>query len=366
MKRILIDLTDLIPKEMGGIEQYVRDLVVGFAQKSTAEYQFTLLVQPAHRQYFGKLPMHVRYKAIPGARRLKGRTRVWKVLLRAYGVNKMNYDLVHFPLQVVRFRISGLPIIVSIMDIQHESHPEFFSEPDLVARRYIYPHSIDQADRVIAISQFTAGELHHYYHTPLDKIDVVPLAINMNAPGKNAKRLPQIFYPAATWPHKNHLNLVKAFAMFAAHHPGYSLHFSGAKKQEFEGLMNTVHELGLEDKVIHHGYVTDAQVASLMVSSEAVVFPSLFEGFGIPVLEAMATKTPVACSDIAVLKELCGDAAIYFDPHSIKKIASAIEDVICNSKLRQKLLKQAPGVLSRYTVAALTENTIKSYDKVIG
>src|SRR5215213_8016876 len=173
-------------------------------------------------------------------------------------------DAIHFPMSVMIPLVSSPPAATTILDVQHEFLPENFPRSELAYRRYLY--------------------------------------------GASA---PFLLYPASPWPHKNHARLLEAFTLVRRERPELRLVLTGSG----HGV--------LPDGVESVGYVTQDELASLYRRASALVFPSLYEGFGQPPLEAMACGCPVACSDLPPLREVCGDAAVYFDPEDPEAIAAA-------------------------------------------
>lgn len=367
---VLIDLTDLQPGKMGGIEQYAQSLVEGLSEKAHRENFYSLLVRSEHLGYFGSLPDHLRYLSYdtsPLGKLLMKRGRLRRVWLQLNGVSDKKYHVLHFPFQSVRYRIPGVKTIVSIMDVQHEFFPEFFSAEELVARRTSYAFSMDVADKVITISDYSARSLQKYYHVPKRKIEVVYLSIP-HAPIKGAVKHNKdkyLLYPAATWPHKNHLRLVKAFAKFQAQNPGFKLYLCGAQKQVQAELLDLIETLDLHKSVIHRGYVSDSEMDMLFKNANAVIYPTLFEGFGMPVLEALSHGVPVACSDISVLREVCDDAVLYFDPTSVDAIADGMTKIVHDTRTRTRIMRAAKRATDKYTSERLASETMQVYEQVI-
>ena len=367
--KVLIDLTDLQPGQMGGIEQYVQSLIEGFSDKAYVDNRYSLLVNKEHQGYFGELPDHIQYLSYDTTvfgRLFMKRGRLRRVWLQLNGISAQAYDILHFPFQTVRYRIPGIKTIVSIMDVQHEFFPEFFSEQELAARRVSYAFSMDVADKVITISNFSARSLQKHYQVPKRKIEVVYLSIPHASTKIAAKqnRSKYLLYPAATWPHKNHLRLINAFAKFHAQNPGFKLYLCGAHKQVQNELMELINMLGLQKSVVHKGYVSDKEMNRLFNNACAVIYPTLFEGFGMPVLEALSHGVPVACSDIPVLREVCNGAVLYFDPTSVDAIADGMTKIVNDASIRSRALRSAKSVVDKYTSVRLASDTQGVYEQV--
>jgi glycosyltransferase involved in cell wall biosynthesis len=155
-------------------------------------------------------------------------------------------------------------------------------------------------------------------------------------------------YPANFWPHKNHERLLAAVARVARETPDFVLVLCGALDEAREALRAKAEAAGLAELVRVLPYLDEADTTALLEGAELLVFPSLFEGFGIPVLEAMALKTPVACSDLPALLELAGDAALFFDPSDEAGIAQSILRLWTEDETRDRLVVKGVERAERY------------------
>ena len=148
-----------------------------------------------------------------------------------------------------------------------------------------------------------------------------------------------LFYPAHCWPHKNHRRLIEAFQMVEAELPAdIQLVLTGRQFDECHEARQLIEAKNLQARVVHLGYRSPLEIQALFSSAHALVFPSLFEGFGMPVAEAIIADCPVACSNTTSLPEIAGDAAVYFNPQSTKGIARALLEITTDEKLRAELV----------------------------
>jgi glycosyltransferase involved in cell wall biosynthesis len=234
--------------------------------------------------------------AVPG--RLRGRLRRFAAL--------------HFPLSVMLPRIADPPAATTILDLQHEFLPHFFSRAEVAYRKAAYGWTARLSRLVITISAYAAGTVTDRLGIPSARIRPIHLGIDHAhfRPG-NEPREDFLLYPALGWPHKNHATLFEAMRLL----PGRQLILTGYDGEAPAGVQSL-------------GRVSQAELSSLYRRAAAVVFPSLYEGFGQPTLEAMACGCPVACSNAAALPEVVGDAARLFDPTSPREIAAAVQDVL--------------------------------------
>jgi glycosyltransferase involved in cell wall biosynthesis len=263
------------------------------------------------------------------------------------------------PLGTAAFHETGLPHVVVAYDFQDLVYPEFF-DADERRRRIEFRGDLRRADRVVAISQATKLMAVERVHVKAERVSVMPpFAGALRAPldprdtiarldALGLFRAEYAAYPANFWPHKNHDRLLAAAARVAAEEPDFLLVLCGALDAARETLREKVQASGLSTNVRVLPYLEDADTTALLAGAELLVFPSLFEGFGLPVLEAMTLKTPVACSDLPALLELAGDAALFFDPADDAGIAQAIFRVWTEDETRDRLVTKGLGRAERY------------------
>jgi glycosyltransferase involved in cell wall biosynthesis len=250
--------------------------------------------------------------------------------------------------------------VLMVPDVQHEFHPEFFTEAHVEERRRLYTDSIHRAEHVCAISEFTRQSLIERLGVAPEKVTTIPLAadaIFTAEPGPaEASRLHHyglrpgsyLFFPAHTWHHKNHRAAVAALEVLRRRH-GLSplLVCSGGVCEAQPVLERQIAEAGLGGQVRFLGYCPRSDIPVLYRNALALVFPSVFEGFGMPVLEAMGCRCPVVCSNTTSLPEIAGDAALQVAPADVEGLADAVAALARQPDLRAELaargLRQAAG-----------------------
>jgi glycosyltransferase involved in cell wall biosynthesis len=336
--RVGISLLTLVPGISGGSETYARALTRTLAHEGTLDYRvFLATIAP---DAGGGLDSTVveRYRA---SRSMPGRIAAMAAaavrpgpLRRALELDRL--DVVHFPLSVMLPPVSRPPAVTTVLDVQHEVFPEFFSKAELAYRKAVYGWTVRRSQVVITISEHAKEALVDRLGLAPEKVRVVYLAVDHDvfSPGEDARE-PFLLYPANPWPHKNHARLLEAFALVRRTHPELRLVLTG-----------TGHSEPVPDGVEIAGRVPVEELVSLYRRAACVVFPSLYEGFGQPPLEALACATPVACSDIPPLREVCGEAAAYFDPSSPEAIAAGIEEAL---RRAPELAAAGPARAARFT-----------------
>ena len=320
--KVGISLLTLVPGVVGGSETYVRALTRALARVGELEYE--AFVPPLAPDAADGLPVRVirEYGAHSSTRsRASAMARAWARPGRLRRVLHLeSLDAIHFPLSVmIPPPGSGTPSAVTVHDLQHELYPQFFSRAELVYRRILYRQSVRSSRIVITISEHARETLLDRYELAPDRVVAIPLGIDHDRlrPGEEPRE-PFLLYPANPWQHKNHARLYEAFALLRRDRPELRLVLTG-----------TGHDpAALPDGVESRGRVPDDELVRLYRTAWALVFPSLYEGFGLPPLEAMACGTPVAVSRATSLPEVCGEAAEYFDPLSAEDMARAIVAVL--------------------------------------
>jgi glycosyltransferase involved in cell wall biosynthesis len=249
-------------------------------------------------------------------------------------VERIDAALVHFPYQA-GFR-TAVPTIYQPWDLQHLHLPDLFSRRDWAHRESTYRALCAQASVVVMPTAWGKADIIDQYDLEPDRVVVVPpggpppqrrVAESESLQALRTElRLPERFayYPANTWPHKNHLRLLDALARLGAAGIQVPLVCSGEQTEFFRTIQRRIRRLGIHQNVQFVGFVHEDQLAALYQAAEVVVLPTLFEGWGLPVLEAFAAGTPVACSNVTSVPSLAGDAALTFDPRSEEQIAEAI------------------------------------------
>ena len=231
-----------------------------------------------------------------------------------------------------------------VHDLQHLAFPQFFPAPQRWERDLALSRAARLADCLFTISNFTRDDLARYFPEAAPKTIVVSSAGALPRKAPPRKSGSYILYPANFWPHKNHGNLLAAFALLRKSHPDLRLVLTGDNSLASKALREDLARMAPAVSVT--GYVDDDELDRLMAGADCVVFPSLFEGFAIPVAEAMARGIPVACSRAASLPEVGGDLACYFDPRDADSIADAVRRAIelrKDAEFCSKLRRQAAG-----------------------
>ena len=345
---VALSLMTLFPGRVGGSETVVRGLLSQFADGNGPERVTALAnrhVMAAYAQYArGPVRLeHVRsYRPGDSNATRFAAMHAGRLFPR---LRERDFDLVHYPVTVPVPRVRAPKRVVTLLDIQHHELPEMFSAAERRFRGWAYDDSAREADLVLTISEHARGGIVERLAIAPERVEAIPLGVDhsiFNPDGPSSAGLPEryVVYPANMWPHKNHERLLEAFARLED--LDLWLVLTG-QTYGHESLLDG------HDRVLHLGHVPAPDLAALYRGAQALVFPSLFEGFGLPPLEAMACGTPVASSADGALAEVVADASVTFDPRDPEAMADALSRVVSDDALRRRLREAGLSHAARYT-----------------
>jgi glycosyltransferase involved in cell wall biosynthesis len=260
-------------------------------------------------------------------------------------------EVIHFPYQGA-FR-TALPNIYQPHDFQHLHYPEFFSPVERARRQRIFPAAMNQASLVVLMTPWGRRDLLAHYDVPKRKAAVIAggaVTAQYPSPGEDEKnelrlrlKLEDAFfvYPAKAFPHKNHMALVEALAWMRDQRKLYpQVVCTGSSHPHMDRVKARVAQLGLQKQWVDAGYLSPTEMNALYAMARAMVFPSKFEGWGLPVTEAFERGLPLACSNATALPDNAGDAALFFSPDDIAGMGEAMERLWTDSTLRAELIQR--------------------------
>lgn len=309
--RTLISATTLVPGGTGGAETYVREIVRALQEQPSMSTR-VLVAKSAQ----GIFPNDTVATATPGGSSTAGR--LWSVLRGAVSgaVKRSGADVVHYPVSIAVPPPGRIPSVVTIHDLQHRELPELFSRAERAFRAVTYERAARRAHAIITVSEFAKTTIVRYLGVNPEKIIVAPLGVDATQFTANlGERENFVLYPARGWKHKNHRRLIEAMGLLRQRRPGIQLVLTG-------GALDSLGPV--PDWVQVRGLVSLDELQRLYRQAAVLAFPSRYEGFGIPPLEAMASGCPVASSTAGSLPEVCGEAAEFFSPDSPIEMAEAM------------------------------------------
>ncbi len=369
--RIGINAVFLEPR-MGGLDTYVRALLPEL-MRLAPQVRFSVFCSPGGREYLKSEPWAAEAELIThpllGRRGLKAVGEL--TVLGAIAGRQV--DLLHSAAMTAPLRTRAVNV-VTLADVTWLVAPDPGEMGTVRVWRALVPAVARRADRVIALSQAGADHVVEHLRVPAERIDVVPLAAGSDGssaptPERELRsRLelgegPVILSVSAKKVHKNLERLVEAMAKVAQDHPEAKLVLPGNHTAHEDELRELAAQLGIAANVAFPPYVDAADLEGLYALARCFVFASINEGFGIPILEAMRRGVPVACSRASALPEVAGEAARYFDPYSIPDIAQALDDLLEDRSLAERLAAQGRAREARFTWQATAEGTLESYER---
>ncbi len=340
-----------------GVSVYALNLLKYFKKKADRETQFKVFLRnppkdlPEESNYY-------KYEVVKGKF-------LWSQIflpLRLY--KKKNIDVFFSPAHYLP-RFCPVPAVVTIHDLSFLYFPEDFLQKDLYQLKNWTEYSLKQAKKVIAVSKTTKKDIVKSYQLPEEKIEVVYNGYEKNIkyqiPNIKYEHIdhPYILYVGTLQPRKNISGLIDAFEKFKKLHSEFKLTIAGKKGWLYDKIFDQVAEMGLEDDVYFADFVTDNQLMFLYKNAFCFVMPSLYEGFGIPLLEAMSFDCPVIASFSSSLPEIGADACLYFDPKNPLDLVEKIKLLNDNPKLKSELIAKGKKRIKEFSWNKCAEQTLE-------
>lgn len=370
--RIGIDYTAAV-HQRAGIGRYARGLVRALAQLDR-ENEYLLLVAGRPKEE-GTFPPNFKPRYLPLSPHWA--TILWQRLRIPLPAELFTgpLDLFHSPDYVLPPLRRGKRVL-TIHDLSFLRYPEG-ADPRL--RWYLtqaVPRSIGQADLVLADSQNTKSDLIELLGVEAGKVEVLYPGVEerfhpldeeslTSVKARYGLDFPFILTVGTLEPRKNHVGLLQAYSLLKGRHP-HRLVITGGKGWLYGGIFQEVERLRLEERVLFLGYVPEEDLPALYNLADLFVFPSLYEGFGLPPLEAMACGTPVVASDLSSLPEVVGDGALLVPPQEVEALAAAMEKALSDPSLWEELRRKGLERAKRFTWSEAAKRLLAIYRQVGG
>jgi len=290
-------------------------------------------------------------------------------------VRKYKPDVYHHPHFDLPFLIH-IPSVITVHDLKYIKHAEFFSKKQKIKSMYIklmLQSAVKRASKVIAVSEHTKNDLIDLYRIQAEKIDVIyhgykKFNQNENEKGilnKSKIKKPYILFVGERRPHKNIENLIYAFHKLTKKECNdLQLVIVGKKYTHYKKPEQLIDRLKLKDKIILTDSITDAELVQLYKNSELFILPSFYEGFGMPILEAMSFGVPVLGSNTTSIPEIISKAGLLFNPHNIDEIKKNMEKVLKNRKIRNTLIEKGKKRVKEFSWDSAASQTLEVYRQV--
>lgn len=258
--------------------------------------------------------------------------------------------------------------VAFLPDCIDTAYPNFFSKKDLKQRQTEYKLASKNCNCIVTPSEFSRSVLDSVTGKSC-RIEVIPHCL-LSHGGLEELKIPfekasYLLYPANNWPHKNHVRLIEALAELRDRGRPTNCILTGFQDLNFTPIEKYISQFGLSGTIQHLGHVSTQQLHWLYQHARCLVYPSLQEGFGIPLLEAFASRLPVCCSNASSLPEVAGTAALYFDPESSEAIANQLEVLLSNQKLSQVLVESGHKQLMHFSEEAILKRHIETIKKLV-
>ncbi len=352
--RIGIGLNLLAP-DNGGVTNYVLTLLRHWPEYAP-EHPMVLFSFAHNESLLSTLP--------PESRRHEIRLQTQEEALQHFD----KIDVYFCPFGTLWPRPVRKPSVLTFHDMQERFYPEFFTTKEHEERFFHYDWSLRMADAVIAISEFTREMAVQITGVPRRKFRVVHHVPDaLPAPERPAsdhaalESRPFVFYPANFWRHKNHRALLEAMGRVRQQGTDVHLVCTGSRLGREAEWQSLVDQFGVADRVLHLGKVRREEISWLFQHARGLIFPSLFEGFGIPLLEAMQTNCPIACGHNTSQPDVAREAALYFDAARPESIAAAIVRLAEDGALRERLVAAGQTRLQDFTVRKLIDGHLAAF-----
>lgn len=371
--KVGVNLAYLRPGGVGGSEVYTRELIKALNSRDDIDLRLY-----CNSECSGTFEPNKSLKVIEVSGRPFTATRrlIDENVRLAKFLRRDPVDVLFSPASIAApFLCVRIPQVVTIHDLQHLAHPSNFTRNERLMRSTLFRASAWRCKRVIVISESTRRDLLEWLKLPPEKVEVIYEGVpSSDIPSKDVidgvlrhHGIAEEFFifPAMAAPNKNHRLLLSAFRRLKDGGFEGSLVLTGKQTRYTDEVMGFATELGLSTSVKYLGYVTEVDLAALMSSAIALVYPSAFEGFGLPVVEAFKYGLPAVVSNSSSLPEVCGDAALLLDPHDAEAWEAAMQEVRKDRALRERLIERGHERVKLFTWETTAKRTVDVFQSVV-
>jgi glycosyltransferase involved in cell wall biosynthesis len=364
-----------------GLGRYTKEIVDNILRMDS-ENNYVIFLSPENYDLFSTEKENVKKVLV------KSRWYSWsEQIIFPWQIRKEKLDLMHFThfnapiLSAVKFIVTIHDLILTKFPIQRASLlPPLYYKIKYLAYKFVISMAVSRSKKIIAVSEFTKKDIEKKFKVKKDKIRVIyegvsDLVLNEEEDRESDKKVLKkynigdtryLLYVGNAYPHKNLESLLDIFKKIKKDFPSLLLVLVGKEDYFYKRIKKHAKSLDLSNEdVIFADYVSDKDLASLYRNALAYVFTSLYEGFGLPPLEAMAYNCPVVSSNQASLPEVLGEAALYFDPYNNIDVYEKLNKIIKNKHLRRELVEKGKTQITDYHWFASAHSTYKLYLEVL-
>lgn len=361
--KILYDPQMFDLQNYGGITRYFANLIKGIQQSGIFETRLPLIYSTNY--CVRDFPQRIKNNLIRSLIKKLFKRNKWNLNLASSEIRKNDFDLFHATYYNPYFlKDLKKPLVVTVHDMIHENYPSLFGDaPEVIQQKKTV---IEAADLLIAISNYTKQQILKYYPHLENRIKVVYHGIPETEITPATDSLPEkylLYVGDRTTKYKNFIPFVSAIAPLLKSNSGLKLICAGGNDFNTSEL-NNFNQLGISAEISQLN-ATDAQLVQLYQQAMVFIYPSLEEGFGLPLLEAFKNGCPIACSDSSCLPEVGGNAVSYFDPLNLHAIHACIDKLITDPKLREKRRLDGYQQVKLFTFEKCLNETIACYQSLL-
>jgi glycosyltransferase involved in cell wall biosynthesis len=358
-----------IGRHLTGNEVYVRSLLRAFAEIDRHSEFLAYISEPGAEKW---IPERFEVRQVAS----NPYTRLGWDLARLTRSDRP--DLIH--VQYTAPLMGQVPVVVTVHDVSFLEHPEYFTVVRRSQLRYTVSRTVKRAARILTVSEFSRDAILRAYDIPPDRVRVIPNAANPDFRVIGRERAqhavrrklafsgPFVLSVGDLQPRKNQIGLIEAFSGLLRTHPQLQHHLVLTGKETWftPKVREAARTSGFADRIHFTGFVEDSELLELYNACELFVFPSFYEGFGLPILEAMACGRAVACSNTSAMPEVADGAGILFDPHSTRDMMQAMADILRDSGLRTRLERLGVQRAACFSWQKSARATLDVYAEVVG
>jgi len=256
--------------------------------------------------------------------------------------------------------------VVTWHDLAYLKYPQYYSRQELKSLKYGSRQMVHRADKIITVSKFSKSEIIKHYQIPDERIEVIPLGINQSeyqANKTNHLKRKYLIYVGRIEHKKNVINLLKAFEICRQRNQDLDLILAGPNGYGYQEILTYAKNSEYSSSIKFLGWINQKEKINLIKNATALIFPSFYEGFGIPILEAFCLKTPVIASQIEANKEIGADATLYFSPENYEELSEKISLLITNDDLSKQLITKGASIVNNYSWQNCALKTIQLFQK---
>lgn len=354
-----------LDRQTGGIGRYTAELAAALAQQGVTVFPL----------WAGARPPQAGGVSLPGAYLLPGLLTVGQAGI-AWQAQRLGLDLVHDPTGAMPHMLTRVRHVAILHDVIPYVYPETSTRLDWLIYRLWLPLAVRRLDALITISTASRNDILKYLSVDAKKLTIIPLAAATSYRPLNREVVDQVLHRygvqqpfiltvSSLESRKNLSRLLEAYAQLRNWSTRWSLVIVGARKWKYSEIFATVRRLELEPHVLFTGYVEEADLPAFYNGADLFVFPSLYEGFGLPVVEAMACGTPVITSNVSSLPEVAGDAALLIDPYDVTQIAHAMALALTQPTLAAMMKSKGMARAAQFSWERTARETLSVYEQIM-